>query len=191
LGNKRNRLVIVVVLMLVLAGAVEPQGTPDTGLLKAAYEPGGTCDDCYEWRINISTDGSFGLEAKTEPGWHAPDVWRTRSEGRLSQKQIDRIVAVIVNSRFLSLSPRYSTDYVLPNGGIAMMTDQDTVTIWTKVGSQENQVRVYGPEVVAGLSHPDRPHRDREAGKSFCAVWAQLLNSVKSPNRWQKAKYYR
>ena len=178
-------------LLFLLAGTGEPQGTQPTLLLKATYEPGGTCDDCYEWRISIYTDGGSKLEAKTKPGWNAPDEWTITSDRQLSQKQVGRIVAAVTNSQFLSLSPRYSADYEMANGSFAIVTDQDTVTIWARLGNQENQVHVYGPEVVAGLSSPDRTHADREAGKRFCIVWAQVLDAVKSPNRWQKAKYYR
>ncbi|MGH9786682.1 MAG: hypothetical protein ACRD88_21140 [Terriglobia bacterium] len=191
MGDKGARAVILAVLMFFLAGVQQPEDVPAGPLLKATYEPGGTCDDCYAWRLSINTDGSFTLESKILPGWDTPDEWRTSSKGRLNQKQLNRLVDVIHESGFLTLLPRYSSDYELPGGAVVLVTDQDTVTIWVNVENQEHQVHVYGPEVVAGLSLPDRRHSDREAGGRFCTVWAQVLDSVKAPNRWQKAKYYR
>jgi hypothetical protein len=104
---------------------------------------------------------------------------------------VRRLAAALSSADFGTLENSYSASFEMQDGGTRIITDQDTVTVRARVGSEFKQVRVYGPEVIAGIWHSEVQHPDVDAGRRFCRVWAEILVLVRPPNSWQKARMYR
>src|SRR5215470_19462629 len=105
----RRRVVLAkAFILLVVLSSTAGTADVESRLLSATYEPGGTCDDCYGWRASVSQAGVAVLEAKTTPGWNAPDTWRPSRGRQLSKRQLANLNEAIEKARFMSLSPHYS-----------------------------------------------------------------------------------
>jgi len=164
---------------------------PEVIQLRAEYDPGGTCNDCYGWRANIRDDGTVVLEVKTASGWGAPDDWVQRPTEPLSARQLRHLARIVDESRFMQLDARYSAEYRDNNDEARIVTDQDTVAIEVTRGESHGRVEIYGLELVAGIPRSEPLHKDQQAGRRFCRLWAEVLHMVSSPNPWQKAQVCR
>ena len=61
----------------------------------AEFQPGGTCHDCFGWRLTVLEDGTVAQEVKSVPGWRAPDEWSMQYTGQLSKRRLDRLRSLI------------------------------------------------------------------------------------------------
>jgi hypothetical protein len=165
--------------------------TPDSIELRAKYEPGGTCTECFGWRASIRGDGTVVFEVKKASGWRAPDEWVQRPTPALSPRQLRHLTRIVDENRFMRLDAKYSAEYRDSNEEARIVTDQDTVVLEVTLRDAHTRVEIYGPELVAGIPRSEPVHKDHEAGRRFCRLWAEVLAVIPSPNTWQTARVYR
>ena len=183
---------LAAVLVLVAAAPTVAFAAPSEDVqISAAYDPGGTCSECYAWRLAIRNDGTVIFEVKSTPGWGAPDEWVRRSTPALSPRALRHLGRTVEQSRFIQLKETYSAEYRDSDDEARIVTDQDTVVLEATRQGTHRRVEIYGLELVAGIGASGRAHKDREAGRRFSRLWAGVLEVIHSPNAWQEARVYR
>src|SRR5439155_26755703 len=71
-----NRMMRTISLVLTCTLSATVPRTDDSAghiLVRAEYRAGGTCDDCFGWRVTITDDGSVRQQVKKAPGWNSAD----------------------------------------------------------------------------------------------------------------------
>jgi hypothetical protein len=190
LVSTRRCSTVVLVTLLALFTLVGAEDSTEP-FVYAEFQPGGTCDDCYAWRVIVREDGTVTQDVKNVAGWRAPDKWSTRRTVQLSKRRLGRLRSTIESEGFSNLRDRYSADIDLGKGAWRVVTDTHTTILAIKLNGSIKRVIVDGPEEVAGISFPEYAHPDRAAGKRFTAIWAEILSLVRPPNSWQRARMYR
>jgi len=186
--------ILGIVTVLLSTTAVSPPlaaATAESIQVRAEYDPGGTCKECLGWRASIRDDGTVVFEVKKASGWRAPDEWVQRPTPALSPRQLRHLTRVVDQIRFMRLDGKYSAEYRDNNEEARIVTDQDTVALEVTLRDAHTRVEIYGPELVAGIPRSEPAHKDHDAGRRFCRLWAEVLAVIPSPNAWQTARVYR
>src|SRR5678816_152468 len=127
--------------LFIAAGSPRSNNEAPLALVHAAFEPGGTANDSYAWRVSISQSGVVQLEVKSSPGWHAPDEWAPGPVRQLSPRKLQALQAAIASARFDELKESYSASYDEDDKTSWIVTDQHTIDISARVERHLKQVK--------------------------------------------------